>query len=273
MNHPYITKKADVILTSKYIYIIKEYTKGGNLKECLDKYLEKNNQAFSEEIVQFLMRQIIEVMKYLYNKHILHRDLKLQNILINYEDENDRQNQNIMKGKIKVTGFGFARYLEKGKLAKSILGTPLYMPPIILNKLGDLNIKKEKIGYDEKEEIWNLGIICYELLMGETPFNSENTQELINKVNKGDYYVPMTLSKEAISFLNCMLQNDSKKRLSVDELYHHNFLKKNIKEFNKLDLEKIKKYIINSKIKINTKKDDTILKILEESNPPKDFDI
>ena len=81
------------------------------------------------------MIQIIDAMKYLHNKKIIHRYLSLENILINYEDEKDKENENIMKGVIKIIDFGFSRYLKKGELSKSILGIPLYMSPIILNKL------------------------------------------------------------------------------------------------------------------------------------------
>ena len=61
--------------------------------------------------------------------------------------------------------------------------------------------------------------------------------ELVEKMKKGDYYIPKTLSKEAVFFLNCMLRYDSKQRLNIDILYNHEFLRKNVKEFSKLDVE------------------------------------
>ena len=72
-------------------------------------------------------------MKYLHNKKIFHRNLKLSNILLKFDDEEDKSN--LMKAKIILNDFYFSRYLEKGQKAKTILGSPLYMPPIILNKL------------------------------------------------------------------------------------------------------------------------------------------
>ena len=184
----------------EHIYIITEYCNGGNLKEYLNIY-----KKLSEEIVHYIMKQVIEAMKYLHNKKIMHRNLCLSNILINYDDENDRENRNVMKGKIKIIDFLTSRYLKKGEFAKTFLGTPLYMSPIMINQLN------EEIGYDEKEDIWSLGIICYELLIGKTPFDSYNPKELVSKINKGDYSVPTTLSKESISFINWMLQFDQKK--------------------------------------------------------------
>jgi serine/threonine protein kinase len=85
-------------------------------------------------------------------------------------------------------------------------------------------------------------------------------EELTAKVNKGDYYVPITLSKETISFLNCMLQFDRMKRLNIDKLSNHQFLKKNVNEFKKIDLIELKdiKIVDDSKILINTKENSNI---------------
>ena len=193
-------------------------------------------------------------MKYLHNKKIMHRDLNLSNILINYDDENDRENNNILKGKIKIIDFGFARFLKKGELAKSILGSPFYMSPILLNKINKLE-GYEDTEYDEKEDIWSLGIICYELLVGKSPFDSNSMKELLGKVNKGIYNIPTTLSKEAISFLNCMIKSNPQKRLNIENLYNHPFLNKNVNEFNKIDIDEFKKKTIinNSNFLFSTK--------------------
>ena len=253
INHHNIIKFIEKHHDSINVYIVTELCNGGTLIENLKRYKKENKTAFPEEIVQYIMKQIIDAIKYLHNKKIVHRNINLQKIMLNYDDENDKIYNNIMKGKIKVVDFGFSRYLKKGNLAKSILGIPLTMSPIILNKLNKQPNYKD-IGYDEKEEIWSLGCICYELLLGYNPFESDNMNELLEKVNKGDYYVPITLSKEAVSFLNCMLQFDPNNRLSADKLYNHKFLRKNVKEFNKIDINELKniEIINNSKIKINT---------------------
>ena len=96
-----------------------------------------NNKGLPEEVVQHIMRQLLSVMEYLSNKKIMHRDLKLDNIFINYEDENDKKNKNIMKATIKLNDFAFAKYLKKGELTHTTIGSPLYMSPIILNKLNE----------------------------------------------------------------------------------------------------------------------------------------
>ena len=225
INHPNLVKLIEVKENAEYIYIIFEYCNGGDLQSFLDKYVKENNKGLSEEIVQYIMKQLIDGFKYLHNKRIIHRDIKLYNILINYDDENDKLNSNIMKARIKITNFEVSKYLQKRQLTKSYVGTPLNMSPLLLNKqLGDENNKNK--GYDTKEDIWSLGISFYQLLIGKSPFDADNMSDILGKVEKGIYMIPSTLSKEAISFMNSMLQYDSNKRLSVQKLCEHKFLKK-----------------------------------------------
>ena len=112
----YIIKLIDVKETLKHIYIITEYCNEGNLKEYLNKY-----KKLSEEVAQYIMKQVIEAMKYLHNKKIMHRNLKLNNILINYDDENDRKNKNVMKGK-KNNRFSICKILKKRRISKNCFG-------------------------------------------------------------------------------------------------------------------------------------------------------
>ncbi len=247
VNHPNILRCFEIKETLEKVYIITEYYNGGTLEEFLEIYIKKNDKAPSEEIVQYIMKQIIEGIKYLHNKKIIYRSICLSNIMINYEDKNDRINNNIMKGKIKIIDFGFSKYLKKGELTKTTLGYPITMDPIILFKLNKIPEYKES-EYDEKVDIWSLGIIFYELLIGNIPFESQNMEELFKKIKKGDYYIPTTLSKETMSFLNCMLRYNSKERLNIDMLYDHDFLRKNVKEFKILEL---KDNNLEPKIKFN----------------------
>ena len=243
--HPNIIKLIDLKKSTKFYFLIFEYCNGGTLQDFLEQYQKKYNKAPSEEIIQYIMRQIIHVIKYLHNKKIVHTNISLDNIMINYEDENDRINNNIMKAKIKIIGFSLASYLKKGEYLYSITGGHINLDPICIFKLQEYKYS----GYDEKLDIWSLGIIFYELLIGKNPFDANSMKELVQKLEKGDYYVPITLSKEALSFLNNMLQFEPKDRLNIDILYNHEFLRKNVSDFTKLKFnEKI------SEIKLNIKK-------------------
>ncbi len=258
IKHPNIVKLYDVKETSQFYYLVTEYCNGGGLSDCLEQYQEKHNKAFPEEIVQYLMKQIVSALRYLHNKTILHRDIKLDNILVHFENEEDRRNKNMLKAKVKMIDFGFARYLKKEELAYSTLGSPINMDPGILRKLNKMAHSNE-YGYDEKADIWSLGTICYEMLIGKCTFDAESMKELVRKVEKGDYFIPNFLSKEAVSFLNGMLQYDFKKRLTAEQLYRHKFINKKYKDLNKIDLRELKKKNIKgSKIKVNSKVNQSI---------------
>ena len=109
VNHSNVLKIFEVRKTSEKVYFITEYYNGGTLTNFLEEYKQIRQKALSEEIVQYIMRQI----KYLHNKKIIHRDIYIDNIMINYEDEEDRIYNNIMKAKIKIIDFGYATYLKK----------------------------------------------------------------------------------------------------------------------------------------------------------------
>ena len=241
LNHPNIVKLEGKLATEKHYYIIMEYINGGGLSDCLKKYKEKYNQAFPEEIVQYLMRQIIDGLCYIHKQKIIHRDLKLDNIMVNFDNIADKESLNMMKATIKLIDFGFATKLsaDNNNLTFSAVGSPLNMSPTILKKFS--KNKDDNIGYDDKADIWSIGTVCYELLIGKAVFNAQSLGDLLEKIENGQYYLPKTVSKEVVSFLNGMLQYDSNLRLSSEELSKHPFLTKNVKYFEKMNTSRAKK--------------------------------
>ena len=187
----------------------------------------------------------------------------MDNILVNYDSEEDRKKQNLLKAKVKIIDLGFARHLNPSQLAYSILGSPINMDPGILRKLNKME-NSRNYGYDQKADIWSLGTICYEMLIGKCTFDAENMRELINKVERGNYYLPTNISKEAVSFLNGMLQYDFKKRLSAEQLNNHKFLTKPYSELTKINLKDANRIMAGSQMKINSKKNQSIWAIFEE---------
>ena len=269
LNHPNIVKFVEIKKTKNHYYIIMEYCNGGDLEKALEKYMKKHGKPFSQEIVQYFMRQIINAFKYIHGKKILHRDIKLENILLNYDSEEDRKNLNLMKATVKIIDFGFAAKIEKNGLKYTTLGSPINMDPIILNALKKRGKKTRKLGYDQKADIWSLGTICYEMIIGKCVFNAEDLDELVDKVENGTYSVPTKLSREIISFLNGMLQYDSSMRLSTDELANHSFLVKNVKDFQSIDMKKVSKNVEKSTLKINIKKNKSIWAIFNKDDEDK----
>ena len=264
IDHKNIIKLYDVKEDSQNYYLVMEYCNGGGLSDCLEYHQKQHRGPFSEEVVQYLMRQIVEGIKYLHGKHILHRDIKLDNILVKFDSEDDKLKRNMMKAKVKIIDFGFARYLDPKQLAFSTLGSPINMEPGILRKLNKMENSRD-YGYDEKADIWSLGTICYEMLIGKCTFDANSMKELIGKVEKGNYLLPTSLSKESASFLNGMLQYDPKKRLSAEQLSHHKFLTKDYKDLTKMDLSNVNKHIYGANLKINSRKNESIWVIFEEN--------
>ena len=266
LRHPNIVKFEEIKKTKDYYYIVMEYINGGSLSDCLNKYKAKTGKAFPEEIVQYLMKQIVETIKFIHSKKVIHRDLKLDNIMVSFDNENDKNSLNMMKAKIKIIDFGFAIHLTKSLLAFSALGSPINMDPLILKKYSSKGKDINKLGYDFKADIWSLGTICYEMLIGQAVFNAETMNDLVRKVENGSYVIPTSVSKEVVSFLNGMLQYNSENRLTSEELAMHPFLTKRIKEFTKIDTKRASKKIDNRGLNINVKANQTIWAIFNEED-------
>ena len=128
LDHPNIVKLETVQKTSKYYYIVMEYINGGVLTDCLKKYIEKHGKAFPEHIVQYLMRQIIDAFVYIHGKNIIHRDLKLDNIMVHFDNPADKENLDMMKAKIKIIDFGFSTLITKENLASTSRKSDKYGP-------------------------------------------------------------------------------------------------------------------------------------------------
>ena len=236
IHHPNLVGLIDLKKTKSHCYLVMEFCNGGDLTGCLKKYMERYRKPFTEEIVQHLMRQIVNGLEALHSRNILHRDLKLDNILVCFNSESDKQNLNMMKATAKISDFGFATILKNNSLATTVLGTPSNMDPGLLNNMEN---KTRNQGYDQKADIWSLGTLCYEMLVGRNPFVGKSMQDLFNKVKIGTYPLPTSLSREVVFFVEAMLQKDPNKRLGCKELLYHEFLTKNVRQFKPMDARTI----------------------------------
>ena len=253
LDHKNIIKLETIKQSENNYYIITEYYNGGGLYDILKKYKLIYGRPFPENVVQHLMRQIVDAVVYLHQRKIIHRDLKLENLLINYETEEDKNNLNLLKAEVKIIDFGFATRLNGSNLRYSILGSPINMDPILLTKLNNKNISY-LIGYDEKADIWSLGTVCYEMVTGEMVFKVQDINQLVQRVEIGIYHIPTNLSQELVSFLEGMLQYLGKDRLSAIELSSHPFLTKDVSEFTKIDTTNPNNTIDGFGLVVNIKK-------------------
>ena len=162
--HPNIIKLLDVKENPEYYFLIFKYINGGNLFGYIQ------GQPLSEEIVQYIMKQLVDVIKYLHDKKIVHRNIKPENILIKYDSKEDLLNKNILKSKIILIGFGLSTHFKKGDSLKTFVGTKNYAAPEL----------QEMIPYNEKVDIWSLGITCYASLFVKYPVISYKKKNFDN---------------------------------------------------------------------------------------------
>jgi len=232
VNHKNIVKFICVKETVNNVYIFIEYCNGGELAKALEDYKSANKRPFPEELVVYIIKQLVDALYYLHTKKIIHRDIKLENILLNYVDNN----MDLFKAQIKLIDFGFAKKLGNEDMTYSICGTAATSDPRIINAMKDK--KGIKGGYDDKIDIWSLGVILYNLLVGELPFQGDSLDILTTKINQGTYFIPenISLSVEAICMINGLLQTDPSKRLSWKEIISHPFINTDPKNFRKIHL-------------------------------------
>lgn len=221
IDHQNIIKLYDVKIKDDNIYLVMEYCNGGSLKKALNSYKEKNGKPFTEEIVGFLMNQILCGVEYLHNHGIMHRDLKLENILLKY---NSDKKDDIFSTEIKIIDFNIST--RSRKFINKMKGKVPFIPQMINDDYGD-DI------YDEKVDIWSLGLLCYEMLIGEK-FLCEEYKNI--QISNLIITIPQSISLEAQTFLLSMLQKNANKRLSATELLRHEFIVKNVnrKSYNKI---------------------------------------
>ena len=157
LNHPNIVKLYEYYFDRKNIYIITEYCEGG---ELFDKIKERNTY-FSEKDAAKILKAVLQAVAYCHSMGVVHRDLKPENILL---EGNDFEH-------IKLIDFGTSTVINKNKKFNERLGTAYYIAPEVLSK-----------NYDEKCDLWSVGVIMYILLTGEPPFNGKNDDEIIKNV-------------------------------------------------------------------------------------------
>ena len=263
LNHNNIVRYYGNRETSSSYVLIMEYCSGNSLLSCLKRHIQMYKKPFTEVIIQQIMNQIVKGLKYLHENNIIHRDLKSENIFVKFYNLENYNKVNLDKTHIKIGDFGFSIRNEK---FSSIAGTPVYMDPRILKKYNERTNKKNSEIFDKSCDIWSLGVICFEMITGRRVFNGEDISELYQNVEKGDYELPISLSEEIVSFINGMLQYDPKKRLTIEQLSHHRFLTKNIKDFKQLHLSLVESKVDNGQLKINIIKNDSIWGIFNEDN-------
>ena len=195
LRHPNVMRLYETFESENHILFVTELCTGGDLLN----YVRKRRKL-KECVAKVAMKQILDGLHHIHSKSILHRDIKLDNILLT------------SSGEIKICDFGVSKVMVKGRKIKEQCGTPAYIAPEIL--------KDE--GYDGFEvDIWSAGVVLYAMLYGTVPFKATNMEELHRLILKGTYSLGEEISDEAKNLLSHILEIDPKKRFKISEILSH----------------------------------------------------
>uniref|UniRef100_A0A8D0GIA4 non-specific serine/threonine protein kinase n=1 Tax=Sphenodon punctatus TaxID=8508 RepID=A0A8D0GIA4_SPHPU len=197
--HPHIIRLYQVMETERMIYLVTEYASGG---EIFDHLVAHGRMAEKEARRKF--KQIVAAVHFCHCRNIVHRDLKAENLLLD-------ANLNI-----KIADFGFSNIFTPGQLLKTWCGSPPYAAP-------ELFEGKEYDG--PKVDIWSLGVVLYVLVCGALPFDGSTLQNLRARVLSGKFRIPFFMSTECEHLIRHMLVLDPSKRLSMEQICKHKWMK------------------------------------------------
>ncbi|TKY65702.1 CBL-interacting serine/threonine-protein kinase 11 [Spatholobus suberectus] len=196
LRHPNIIDLFEVLATKTKIYFVMEFAAGGELFHEV-----AGKGRLSEDAARHYFRQLISAVKHCHDRGVFHRDLKLDNLLI---DEN---------GNLKVSDFGLSAVtgqIRPDGLLHTVCGTPTHVAPEILARRG----------YDgAKVDLWSCGVVLFALTAGYLPFNDYNITVLYRKIYRGQFRFPKWMSHDLRLLLSRLLDTNPETRITVDGIY------------------------------------------------------
>ena len=220
LHHPNIVQLYDLQSSERHIYLILEHCAGGDLSQFL-----RQHRALPLPLVQHFARQLMEGLRVLHSRQLIHRDLKPQNLLLD-------QSTSPHTAVLKLADFGFARELTGEDLAATLCGSPLYMAPEILRYQP----------YDGKADLWSVGAIVYEMVYGRPPYTGQNHIQLLQRIDREEVQYPATVpvSAECCDFIARLLRRRPEERMSFQELFDHPFVRSHPPRNNRPNPEEVR---------------------------------
>ena len=201
LRHSSVANILDTFETKNYILIIMENIAGGDLLTFVKKRTKLN-----EKMSKCIFKQLLLAIKYIHSKNIVHRDIKLDNVLID------------LNNTIKLCDFGVGKMIQDKEILLDQCGTPAYIAPEILANKG-----YDGFGVD----VWSSGVVLYTMLSGSVPFKANNLNDLQHMIITGDFKEIHGVTKECNDLLHKLLQINPKKRITIDEALNHPWIQGN----------------------------------------------
>ena len=243
LRHTSVISLYETFESNKHILFVIELCAGGDLLN----YVRKRRKL-KENVAKFVFKQLIQGLQYCHARGILHRDIKLDNILLN------------ARGDLKICDFGVSKIVKKGERMTEQCGTPAYIAPEILRDKG-----YEGFGVD----IWSAGVALFAMLYGTVPFKASNMRELHKLIMKGKYTLKEEISTEARDLLQKMLECDPKKRITTAEILNHIWMQdvsESLSLFTEAEKETMKKdYSCRKKTKVEGGEGETTTLFTEQN--------
>lgn len=196
--HPHIVRLYEVVVTESLVWMVLEYCPGAELYD----YLIKNGRL-STETAQKIFAQLVGAVAYVHQKNCVHRDLKLENIMLDRHEN------------VKLCDFGFTREYERLRPLQTFCGTVCYSAPEM--------VKGEKY-LGQAVDVWSLGVILYALLCGELPFDEDDETSTKLKILNEEPKYPEHLDPDAVALIKSLLSKRPISRPTLLEILTHPFL-------------------------------------------------
>ena len=223
VESPHVVKYFDSFVESDTLYIVMEFCDRGDLKQLLKRKKNKNENALESTRTWSLFLQICLGLYDIHRQKVLHRDMKTANVFLSKPGNNGGNKKNYL---VKIGDLGVAKLLGTSTaFANTVVGTPYYLSPELC----------EDKPYNDKSDVWALGVILYECLTLRHPFEARNQCALILKIIKGKF-PPVTVTEDVdeklVELCNMCLTHDCKKRPSVSDILELNFVQEQLRVYN-----------------------------------------